>query len=113
AAVPVEHLVQSDAAFQWETRQPGSMGQQIRDRYVHFPVDRELRPIVRHWSIQVQQTTLDQQVCTCCRHPLATRHDDADRVCGVGSIIQLIAPGPEIHYPFPVTIDAELRTTFI
>src|SRR5258708_176067 len=111
--VPVELFVKSDAAFRWETRQPGSMGQQIRDRYVRFPVGRELRPIVGNWSIRVQQATLNQQVCTRCRHTLATRHDDADRVGGVRSIIHLIAPRPEIHHPFPMTIDAQLRTTFI
>src|SRR6266699_5947172 len=34
-------------------------------------------------------------------------------ILGVRTIIDLIAPGPEIHNPFPMTIDAELRTTFI
>src|SRR6266566_7130353 len=97
----------------WETRQSGLMGQQIGDRYVRFPVGRELWPIARNWSIWVQQATLDQHMCTRCRHTLATRHEDADRVGGVRSIIHLIAPCPEIHHPFPVTIDAELRTTFI
>src|SRR6266496_5360139 len=109
----VEQFGHSDAAFCWETRQSGLMGQQIGDRYVRFPVGRELWPIARNWSIWVQQATLDQHMCTRCRHTLATRHEDADRVGGVRSIIHLIAPCPEIHHPFPVTIDAELRTTFI
>src|SRR6266699_4398260 len=34
-------------------------------------------------------------------------------ILGVRSIIHLIAPCPEIHHPFPMTIDAQLRTTFI
>src|SRR6266849_1551747 len=62
AAVPVEQFIPNDTAFWWEIRQSGLMGQQLGDWYVRFPVGRELRPIVRNWSIWIQQATLDQHM---------------------------------------------------
>ena len=105
----VEQLALTDAA---QVRQPGPMTHDIPDGELRLTVGGELRPVLAHGGVVVDQAAVSQPMDDCGGHSLGGRKHHG---CGIGLPVPTPAPvrppGPDIDDGFTVEIHRQRAAT--
>src|SRR5579864_8145018 len=89
------------------------MRKQKGHRHISLAGLAELRPVFRHRRIEIEKAALDEHMRTRCDRTLAARHHHRDGLIRIRTILDPVAPAPEIDDFLAVAIDAKLRAAFV